>query len=198
MAENEVKKREYQERYHFWSEKKISQLSFHNNLLLTIGFAVIGYFWSERRSIYTELALDFDAQIDWLVVSFLTGIAFAVVSVVSGFLLSLSRLYDLRITSNIILTRKRALKKSVKLMENNTSDSGFMKSLKALVVISWNYKNYEIKKTEIDETDEFRNKFIELRQKASDLGTSTWVLVRWQTLCMLIAFIFFALTLALK
>lgn len=60
------KRQEYQERYRFWTDKRISQLSFHNNLLLTLGIALIGYFWSERSSIYTKLVIDFN-EIDWIV-----------------------------------------------------------------------------------------------------------------------------------
>lgn len=198
MNEQEPKKQEYQERYRFWSDKRISQLSFHNNLLLTIGIGVIGYFWSERSSIYTKLVFDCEAEIDWITTFFLIGIASAFVSVVTGFILSLSRLYDLRITSNIALTRKRTKDKSIVIKEEDTSKSGFFQSLRVLVAVMWSYQNHEIKKREIEDTEVFHNKFNELRQKASDLGVSTWGLVKWQTLSMLVAFLFFTLTLALK
>ncbi|PVV20150.1 MAG: hypothetical protein B6D78_11660 [gamma proteobacterium symbiont of Ctena orbiculata] len=198
MNEQDSKKQEYQERYRFWSDKKISQLSFHNNLLLTIGISLIGYFWSERSSIYTKLVIDFGAEIDWITTLFLVGIASAFVSVVAGFILSLSRLYDLRITSNIALTRRRAKDKSILLKEEDTSKSGFFKSVRVLVAVTWNYHNYEIKKREIEDTVIFHRKFNDLRQKASDLGISTWGLVKWQTICMFVAFLFFTLTLVLK
>jgi hypothetical protein len=198
MNEQESKKQEYQERYRFWSDKRITQLSFHNNLLLTIGIGVIGYFWSERNSIYTKLVFDCEAKIDCIIIFFLVGIASALVSVVTGFILSLSRLYDLRITSNIALTRKRAKDKSISIKEEDTSESSFLKSVRVLVAVLWNYQNYEIKKREIENHEIFHRKFNELRQKASDLGVSTWGLVKWQTLSMLVAFLFFTLTLALK
>ena len=198
MNEQESKKQEYQERYRFWSDKRISQLSFHNNLLLTIGIGLIGYFWSERSSIYTKLFFDYEAEIDWVTIYFLMGIASAVISVIAGFILSLSRLYDLRITSNIALTRKRAEDKSISIKEIEASKSSFMRSVVVLFAVIWSYQNYEITKREIEDTEIFHCKFRELRQKASDLGVSTWGLVKWQTISMLAAFLFFTLTLVLK
>jgi len=198
MNEQRTKKQEYQERYRFWSDKRIAQLSFHNNLLLTIGVALIGYFWSERSSIYTKLDFACEAEIDWVTICFLMGIASAVLSVVAGFILSLSRLYDLRITSNIVLTRKRAEDKSISIKEKDTSKSSFIRSLLALVAVLWNYQHYEIRKREIEDTEIFHCKFNKLRQISSDIGSSTWGLVKWQTLSMLAAFLFFTLTLVLK
>ena len=181
-----------------WSDKKIAQLSFHNNLLLTLGIAVIGYFWSERNSIYTKLIINCDAEIDWIIVCFLLGITSAVVSVTTGFILSLSRLYDLRLTSNITLTRRRAIDKSVEIKEKDVRKTSFIPSLLVLIAVSWNYQKYEVRKCEVENKDVFQDKFNELRQKSSDLGISTWGLIKWQTLSMLIAFMFFTLTLALK
>ena len=102
--------RENHDRYRFWSDKKISQLSFHNNLLLTLGVAAIGYLWKERDSVYKTLIIDFHSSIDWKVFLFFVGIAILFLSLLSGFLLSLSRLYDLRMTANIVLTRRLAEK----------------------------------------------------------------------------------------
>ncbi len=198
MTEQLNKKQEYQERYRFWSDKRVAQLSFHNNLLLTIGIAIIGYFWSERSSVYTKLIIDCEAEIDWKIVFFILGLVTTGLSVLAGFVLSLSRLYDLRLTSNIALTRIRALDKAVTIQENEALKSGFLKSILALAVVSWNYQKYEIRKTEIGNTEAFQQKFNELRQKASDLGVSTWGLVKWQTLSMLSAFMLFTLTLILK
>ena len=65
---------EYQERYRFWTEKRISQLSFHNNFMLTLAIAAIGYLWSERSSVYTQLQINLNADIDWTVLIFLLPI----------------------------------------------------------------------------------------------------------------------------
>ena len=119
-------------------------------------------------------------------------------SVLAGFTLSMSRLYDLRLTANIALTRKRALDKNISINEEEVSKSGIVVSLLSLISVMWCYEKYNINKSEITNSDDFSKKFKKLRQKASDLGEATWCLLLWQTLCMLFAFIFFVTTLALK
>jgi len=198
MTDHYNKKQEYQERHRFWADKRIAQLSFHNNLLLTLGFAIIGYFWSERSGIYTKLIIDFESDIEWKVLCFLLGLVLSTLSVLAGFTLSMSRLYDLRLTANIALTRKRALDKNISINEEEVSKSGIVVSLLSLISVMWCYEKYNINKSEITNSDDFSRKFKKLRQKASDLGEATWCLLLWQTLCMLFAFIFFVTTLALK
>jgi hypothetical protein len=199
---NEVPKeeiiQEYQERYRFWTDKRISQLSFHNNLMLTLGFAVIGYFWSERDSVYTKLVINFDAEIDWKVLLFLLGVSAIAVSIISGFILSLSRLYDLRLTSNITLSRKRISKNDIELKDEELSKSRFADSIKSLFSVIQKYQDYEITYSDIKENNNLQAKITEIRQKSHDLGRSTWGLLKCQTACMLIGIVLFMLVLAIK
>ena len=125
---NNIKKQEYHERYRFWVNKRISQLSFQNNIYLTIGFAVIGYFWSERSSVYTDLIVDAQLTIDLKIVLFFAGMLSLLYSIASGLLLSVSRLYDLRLISNILLTRKRAIKEKITFPDVDTSNNSVFKS----------------------------------------------------------------------
>ncbi|HFE38509.1 MAG TPA: hypothetical protein ENK06_08880 [Gammaproteobacteria bacterium] len=108
---------EYQERYRFWSDKRLSQFSFQNNIFLAVGLGIMGYFWKERSSVYTELIIDPSLKIDWKIVLFIIGMGILLYSIMTGLLLAISRLYDLRLTSNILLTRKRALKNNVKIQD---------------------------------------------------------------------------------
>ena len=183
---------EYQERYRFWTDKRISQLSFHNNLMLTLGIALIVYFWAERDSVYTEII------IDWKVFLFFAGILSVGVSIFSGFLLSLSRLYDLRLTSNIVLTRKRLIKKGIKLKEERLSQTKFWRSIKSLCGVWRKYQNYEITKGDLDDHDCRQDKFTKIRQKSNDLGRSTWGLLTCQTICMFVAVVLFIFVLIVK
>jgi len=193
---------EYQERYRFWSGKRISQLSFHNNLLLTLGIAAIGYFWKERDSVYKNLIIDFDSSIDCKVFLFFVGIAILFLSVLSGFLLSLSRLYDLRLTANIALTRKRLAEKEVNLEDLPVSETGFLSSIKNLWFVFWNYRQYEITKTTIEANKSnkksLQNRFTKLRQKSEDLSTSTWALLKCQTVFMFFSMFFLIVVLFIK
>jgi hypothetical protein len=200
MDEKSLRKiQEYKDRYRFWSDKRISQLSFHNNLLLTLGIAAIGYFWKERDSVYKNLIIDFHSSIDWKVFLFFVGIAILFLSVLSGFLLSLSRLYDLRLTGNIVLTRRRLAEKAMNLKDQLLLETGLFSSIKSLWSVFWNYRQYEIAKTSI-EADEsiLQNRFTLLRQKSEDLGTSTWALLKCQTVCMFVSMVFLIIVLFIK
>lgn len=180
-----IKIKEYKEREHFWNDKRISQLSFHNNLLLTVGIALIGYFWKELDSVYKNLFIGCNSSIDWKVILFLVGIGFLSISVFSGFLLSLSRLYDLRLTAHIVYTRRKSAEKDIKLNDQSLSEACLCTSMKSLWSVFWNYRQYEMGNGPI-----LQEKFTQLRQKSKDLGRCTWALLNLQTLCMLISMFF--------
>jgi hypothetical protein len=183
----EKKIQEYQERYRFWTDKRITQISFQNNFVLTLAIAVIGYLWSERNNVYTKLRIDFNAEIDWMVVIFMFGLFVVALSILSGFILSLSRLYDLRITSNVVLTRKRSIEKDIGIRDEGLAQSGFVGSMKSLCCVLRRYQDYEITDADLSENNElFQGKFTKLRQMSRDLGNSTWSLLKWQTVCLFV------------
>jgi len=191
-------KLKYREQYRFWTDKRITQLSFHNNLLLTLGLAVVGYFWSEKNGVFSKLIINCDAEIDWSIVICVLGFAFIVVSIAAGFILSISRLYDLRLTSHVSLTKMRAADESIEVKPNNSIKPTCQESIKSLYDVFQNYQFYEISKNEIKDTEEFHKKLAEARQKKCDLGGSTWLLLKWQTLSMLIGVALFIVTLFIK
>ena len=194
----EMKIREYQERYRFWTDKRISQLSFHNDFMLTLAIAAIGYLWSQRNDIYTNLRIDFDAEIDWAVVFFFLGIIAVAFSIISGFILSLSRLYDLRITSNVLLTRKRSVKKGNNLKDEKLSQLGFKGAMNSLVCVLWRYRNYEITVYDISENNGLQSKFTELRQMSRNLDNLTWSLLNWQAVFLFVGIAFSLIVLVIK
>ncbi|MES9838688.1 MAG: hypothetical protein AB2653_09435 [Candidatus Thiodiazotropha endolucinida] len=194
----EMKIREYQERYRFWTDKRISQLSFHNDFMLTLAIAAIGYLWSQRNDIYTNLRIDFGAKIDWAVVLFLLGIIAVAFSIISGFILSLSRLYDLRVTSNVLLTRKRSIKKGIDLKDEKLSHLGFKGLMNSLFCVLRRYRSYEITVDDISENNELQSKFTELRQMSRNLGNLTWSLLNWQAACLFVGIVFSMFVLVIK
>ncbi|MFH1702367.1 MAG: hypothetical protein ABIB41_02895 [Nitrospirota bacterium] len=199
VSNSNEKKQEYQERYHFWTDKRITQLSFQNNILLTIGLAIIGYFWKERDSVYIDLIMDRSLKIDFTIVSFFAGILFVFVSVLIGVILSVSRLYDLRITSNIVLTRKRALKENVSIKDGQLLDSNFIKSFKSLMKLIFSYRKHKITYNDIRGQDAgLQDKFKKARQLSRDIGDLTWRLMNYQTTSLFIGIMFFILVLILK
>lgn len=147
---------------------------------------------------YLELVFDLGADIDWKIVIFISGLITIALSITSGFILSLSRLYDLRLTSNILLTRTSAIDKNVEIKDEPLSAPTFIEVITSLLSVISRYQDYEIRKEEIEETKAFQEKFTDLRQKTRNIGISTWGLVKWQTSSMLVAILLFLLTLLLK
>ena len=189
----EDKKQEYQERYRFWSDKRVAQLSFQDNLLLTLSLACFAYFWTERNSVYSDLLIDSTASIDWNIVIYFMGMFFIIISLFAGLTLSLTRLYDLRLTSHILLTRKRALKREDKLKDNELKSNGLLTTFKSLVILFFNYQKYEITKNDLKgDYSNLLNKFTKARQFSRDLGTSTWSLLKCQAISFFLSIILFA------
>ena len=189
----EDKKQEYQERYRFWSDKRVAQLSFQNNLLLTLSLACFAYFWTERNSVYSDLFIDSTASIDWNIVIYFMGMFFIIISLFAGLTLSLTRLYDLRLTSHILLTRKRALKRVDKLKDNELKSNGFLTTFVSLVILFFNYQKYEITKNDLKgDYSNLLNKFTKARQFSRDLGASTWSLLKCQAISFFLSLILFA------
>jgi hypothetical protein len=196
---NNMKKQEYQERYRFWVDKRISQLSFQNNIYLTIGIAALGYFWSERNRVYTDLIVDVRLAIDWKLVLFFAGMLSLSYSIASGLFLSVSRLYDLRLISNILLTRKRAIKENIKITDEDTSNNSVFKSIKSLWKIFWNYNKYEISDGDMrGDQEELQKKFTKARQLSRDIGNSSWILIKNQTVSLFLAICLLAIVLIIK
>lgn len=190
---------EYQERHRFWTDKRISQLSFQNNIYLTISLAALGYLWNERQKIYTDLIIDTQSDINWTVVIFFACLTTLAYSIFVGLFLSVSRLYDLRLVSNILLTRKRAIKSDVKIKDEATSHNGVCKSISSLLKVFRNYEAYAISSEDIKGKPEgLQNKFTEARQHSRDIGNSSWVLMKNQTISLLVSIVLFIIVMIIQ
>jgi len=193
------KLKEYQARYHFWSDKRVSQLSFQNNIFLTISLAIMGYCWKERSSVYTELLIDTRLKVEWKIVLFFIGMIFLSYSIITGLLLTITRLYDLRLTSNILLTRKRALQRNVSVKDENILRNCICKSVYSLWVVFIAYNELELYRDEI-KTDNslLQKRFTNARQLSRDLGRCSWWLMTNQTVSLVTSIFFFMTVLIMK
>ncbi len=199
MQDKKGKLQEYQERYHFWTDKRISQLSFQNNLFLAIGIAILGYFWKERDSVYTQLIINSSLSIDPKIVFFFIGMMMILYSIVTGLLLAISRLIDLRLTSNVLLTRKRALQNEVAIDDKLLAQNSFFKSFHSLWVVFWNYDDFVLARSEINpDNSSFQPKFRKLRQASRDIGNFLWILVKNQIVSLLLSLVLFIVVLIIK
>ena len=190
--EQKEKLNEYQQRYHFWTDKKISQLSFQNNIFLIIGISILGFFWKERNGIFIELSADASLSADLGNVFFNIGIILLSYSIATGLFQAVSRLYDLRITSNILLTRKQALKNSVAINDEDLSTNTILENIKSLWIVFRSYDQFALSRSEIKVDNALlQEKFTKLRQLSRNIGLCSWGLVKNQTLSLLMALFFF-------
>ena len=81
--------------------------------------------------------------------------------------------------------------KEFKINDIETKELNFFKLLKSVFSIFLSYKKYEIAKNEVQNTDEFKQKFKEIRQISHDFGQSTWIFLTWQTIFMILGIMFF-------
>ena len=201
MQEQKEKLKEYQQRYHFWTDKKISQLSFQNNIFLIIGISILGFFWNERNGIFIELTTDASAGLaaNLGTVFFNIGIILLSYSIATGLFLAVSRLYDLRITSNIVLTRKQALKNDVSIIDEDLSNKNPFETIKSFWIVFRSYDRHALSRDEIyADNDLFQQKFTTLRQLSKDVGRCSWILVKNQSISLLMALFFFIVELSIK
>lgn len=122
---NDPKYREYSERYGFWQNLSLNQLSFSNNLFLVAAFTSIGFIYKQmpQSGIYYTGICNSDKNLTLIVVAV---ILFSI-SIFSGFSCVLTRIADIRITRNIILTRKRFYSHySDKKISSETFDNGYL------------------------------------------------------------------------
>ena len=141
-----TKLKEYSERHRFWTDQAVKQTTFSNNILLTISIAVFGYFFVNRGVVYKVLVLDFALPINPPVVFFIVGTLFITISMMLGFLLSFTRLYDFRLTRHILLTRKRAMKECYILPDNELPEESFCQLFMGFLSIIFKFDKYRIRK----------------------------------------------------
>lgn len=197
--EQKEKLQEYQQRYHFWTDKQISQLSFQNNIFLIIGISILGFFWNERNGIFIELSTDASLSADLGNVFFNIGIILLSYSIATGLFLAVSRLYDLRITSNILLTRKQALKDDLSIIDEDLSSKNPFETIKSFWIVFRSYDRHALSRDEINaDNDSFQQKFTTLRQLSKDMGRCSWLLVKNQAIGLLMALFFFIVELSIK
>lgn len=186
------KRIEYSSRYRFWTERAIKQLSFENNLLLTVAIAALGYFWKEKPANYYIL-IKFDNSPNWPILFFVLGTIFVSVSIFFGFMLSLSRLYDMRLTRHILSLRQSAAKEKYLLADAELLDSNYVRQFYTMFKVFLNYRNYKIPKSYIEsKNNNLTERFNKIRQYAKDFGDLSWCNLKIQAFAFLFGILFYA------
>ena len=186
---------EYQERYKRWSERAVDHFSFSNNLLLTISIAVLGYFFKEGKEAYKNISLWWPGSNSFNLEATLFSIAtiFIAISVGFGLVVTLSRLYDFRLTRHIMLIRRRVYLDHVKVFpDKEPGEKTLISSFWDLIVILFTYRKKQICRSEYQIFDDkLKDKFLKIRSTTDGLGRLSWAAFNIQFLSFAIGFLIY-------
>ena len=181
----------YQQRVVRWTEQRNSQLSFYNNLLLSlsVGFLSFAYGNGRLRGIHLSLA-----AIDWSLTLYIGSLTVMCGAALWGLIVGLSRLHDFRISAHINLTRRRVWKQHCKLLPENSPEeySRFRKFGLIWDILRGKYPHFSLEECKDGSNQaEFIPKFNELRAISYNLGRITWTGVFWQTVLFAISILLY-------
>ena len=201
MSEHEDQKllQEYSERNIRWTDRTLAQLSFYNNLLLTLGIGFLSFAYQDSKVLSLEFSLK---GIDWSLTAYAISILAVMFSILAGFTGSISRLYDFRITSRVNLIRKRVFEHShLKIDEKTPKEFSFWENLfLPYKLLSEKYPRITLEQCKAWKNDEenLKEKFIELRTLSYNLGLRTWNRMKWQTFLLIFAVILYVASILLS
>lgn len=182
MDQEELLK-EYKERNVRWSNLAIEQLSFYNNLMLSLGVGFLAFCFNDngKSIICCPQNNLFDSGGFILVSIILMGL-----SILSGLTLALNRLKDFRTSRSINQIRQTVYEYSYSKLDGKTPDKfSFLKRqflfLKVIPKLSTESCQTFISAT-FEEQKKFRDTFRELRNISHNLGLVSWQKTLFQTL----------------
>jgi len=189
----EVEKKQLLDEYHQrnvrWTDKALAQLSYFNNLMLTlsVGFISFSYKILEIQKLIFSIK-NIDLSSTFMILSLIAMF----LSTVKGIVISLNRLMDFRITRQVVQIRQRMLEHADRKMDESTPKK--MPWCERQMLIKKLYKQYypEIsiedckyyKEKNTSEKKRIDGDFEELRKISHNLGINTWK----GTYCMVIFF----------
>lgn len=189
----------YHERYVRWQDNTRKQLSFFNNLLLTLSVGFLSFAYMDISDLNIELRLSNPNVSTTLLVYSIVSIS---ISVFVGLLCVINRLYDFRITTHINQVRYWVWKHSnIELDENSSLE--YNKCERRLLTISLFCCGFrrikieeckELKNACFEKRCEFSAKFKKLRTLTHNLGIGTWNRLNWQILLFIIGIVCFVLS----
>ena len=186
--------KKYRERYVRWQDKTIAQLSFFNNLLLTISVGFLSFGYKEIKVNHMTFNLcTYDLKLTLSIVSLI----FMAFSIFYGLIVALNRLYDFRITTHINQVRYWTIKHS-KINLDESSSTNFKDNLPTLLCLLFkdfdriNIEECKILKNEsLENIVEFNYKFKRLRAIANILGAKSWKNLKFQIALFFIGIVLF-------
>ncbi|MEO9869505.1 hypothetical protein [Ekhidna sp.] len=191
MTEQEQKDKvkEYSERHQQWSNQALTQFGYSTNLFTTIGIGFLAYLINERKK-FPAITIDFEQSVNWSLLLFVISVCLTLLTVVFGLISITSRLYDIRITRHLVLTRKRVMKKHAMYLTDKHTDisnqskiGNFFRSLNKIDFVTGN---------DISNIQTVNTKFESLRMQSKLLGELAWTSHKLQLVLLLLSVIIYS------
>jgi hypothetical protein len=190
---------EYRGRHLRWSDKTLSQVSFYNNLLLTVGIGFLSFTFQDSKIVDLEFRLK---DIDYSITSYVLSLYAVTFSILTGFLSSISRLYDFRITSQVNLIRQRVLEHSHRKLSEKTPNevSWVRKMFLPISVFLTGVPKITLEQCKAwqGDTNNLNERFSRLRGLSFNLGLATWSYLKWQTFLFAVAIVLYVASVLLS
>jgi hypothetical protein len=191
MSEIEFEKK-YRERHNRWRDKTRDQLSFFNNLLLTISIGFLSFVFANEQYSH-KLEICSVNQNLYIIMS----VILILISILSGLLVANTRLYDFRITAHIVQIRSWV---NEKLPIQTHNYGNLLKFILIFKVIFGKCRKIEyrncVKLEYMSKTEKrvFLKDFRNLRCDAHNLGGLTWLNLNCQIIFFLLSIICFVVS----
>ncbi|AIN75176.1 hypothetical protein O8E88_002296 [Flavobacterium psychrophilum] len=189
------KEKDFEQLHSDWRNISINQLSFTNNLILTFSSGFFIYIFSDKK--IPDFHINTNENFVYTKFAFAFCIIFLLLSIIYGIAILFTRLYDFRITRNILFARSRT---NNQLEYIDFSEFTFNERVSALWKILFKklpFLTREDAKKSINDK-EFIKKFEELLKLSKILGTSSWLWTKFQILHLSLSFILYLIFLFLN
>jgi hypothetical protein len=178
MSDNLELESKYHEREMRWNNKTLNELSFLNNLILTLSVGFLAFSYKTELLKNAHFAIK---DINWSITLIIFSLFAIVFSILIGLIVSINRLIDFRLTRFINLIRYRMIKHASKKLDESTPEK-FGRVKRFFLPLPFILKFPRIT---IEECKKFKDlssnekkmildKFKLLRKITFNLGYSTW------------------------
>lgn len=201
MSETE---KNYIERHRNWQDKAIEQLSFANNFLLTISTGLLAFTIDKEILSKIKFCLCiYDINKSLSFYSF--SLFFIILSISTGIIVLIARLYDFRLSRHITLVRKRFYQKNKKsitdkdkyaatLVHDDFRPPNLYQTIVTIFkVIFVKIQFLEKNEMQTSKSNFPKEKFKAIRKLSFRLGSISWKWTKLQGLYFLIGVIFYGL-----
>lgn len=196
-------KGDYRDRHRFWAGQTLTQFGNANNFFIIIGFAITGYLVKELDQFSTlEFTFAWE-KINFNATFLIVSLVFTLLSLLSGTLTMLSRLYDLRLTRHINTIKIKAYSKKYsydkELPDEYIEIKGELKFPMFQITLLRKFTgsilniDYFLTDKDMKNKSDRHEKYLELRKRTLMLGRFSWISFKWQISWVLLAIIAFML-----